>query len=135
MINRNYRRLRFDRAQVLSNTDGASLVEVTFTFAGREIKSTQPDNREHDGRLRAAARATLLAIEEAVEGRFSCALADLDRVNALGKDLIAVLVNLDYKDSHVQLFGSCQIAGSEIDVTVKAALNATNRFVELALRG
>lgn len=135
MINRNYRRLRFDRAQIKSDTDGSSLVEVTFTFAGREIRATQQDNGENDGLLRAAARATLLAIEEAVEGRFSCALADLDRVNALGKDLIAVLVNLDYKGSHVQLFGSCQIAGSEIDVTVKAALNATNRFVELALRG
>ncbi|PYP88620.1 MAG: hypothetical protein DMF61_05390 [Blastocatellia bacterium AA13] len=134
MINRNYRRLRFDRVQLVSDTDGVSLVEVSFTFAGSEIKTTERARGEGDGPLRAAARATLLAIEQAVEGRFSCALADLDRVNALGKDLIAVLVNLDYKGSHVQLFGSCQIAGSEIDVAVKAALNATNRFVELALR-
>ena len=134
MINRNYRRLRFDRALLLQEADGVPFVEVTFTFAGREIKATQKQTEENDGQLRAAATATLLAIEQAVDGRFKCALADLDRVNALGKELIAVLVNLEYKGNQVQLFGSCQIAGSEIDITVKATLNATNRFVELTLR-
>ena len=118
----------------MPDTDGASLVEVTFTFAGREIKATLKEKGEGDGHLRAAASATLLAIEQAVDGRFKCALADLDRVHALGKELIAVLVNLEYKGNQVQLFGSCQIAGNEVDVTVKATLNATNRFVELALR-
>ena len=118
----------------MPDTDGVSLVEVTFTFGGREIKATRKEKGEKDGELRAAASATLLAIEQAVDGRLKCALADLDRVNALGKELIAVLVNLEYKGNRVQLFGSCQIAGSEIDVTVKATLNATNRFVELALR-
>jgi hypothetical protein len=32
------------------------------------------------------------------------------------------------------VFGSCQISGSEIDAAVKATLNATNRFFELAMR-
>jgi hypothetical protein len=35
----------------------------------------------------------------------------------------------------MQVFGSCQIADSETDAAVKAALNATNRFFELAMRG
>jgi len=34
----------------------------------------------------------------------------------------------------VQVFGSCQIAGIPLDSAVKSALNATNRFVELAMR-
>ena len=134
MINRNYRRLRFDRARLIADAEGVALVEVTFTFAGREISVAQAYTTEEGSTLKATAAATLAAIEQAVEGRFKCSLADLDRVNALGKELIAVLVNLTYKGSEVQLFGSCQIAGSEIDVTVKATLNATNRFVELALR-
>jgi hypothetical protein len=34
----------------------------------------------------------------------------------------------------VQVFGSCQIAGNEVDAAVKATLNATNRFFELSMR-
>ncbi len=75
------------------------------------------------------------AIEESVEGRFTAVLADLDHVNALGKDLIAVLVDVVFESKEVQVFGSCQIASSEIDAAVKSALNATNRFFELAMRG
>jgi hypothetical protein len=55
-------------------------------------------------------------------------------VNALGKDLIAVLVDVNFQGSDVQIFGSCQIAGHEIDCAVKSALNATNRIFELAMR-
>jgi hypothetical protein len=45
-----------------------------------------------------------------------------------------VLVDIKFQGRDVQVFGSCQIAGSEIDCTVKAALNATNRMFELAMR-
>ena len=62
------------------------------------------------------------------------ALADLDHVNALGKDLVAVLVDIVFENKNIQVFGSCPIAGPEIDAAVKAALNATNRFVELSMR-
>ena len=65
-------------------------------------------------------------MEEAVEGRFRCKLADLDHVNALGKNLIAVLVDIDFEGKQVQVFGSCQLAGNETDAAVKAALNATD---------
>jgi hypothetical protein len=84
------------------------------------------------GPLKAAARATLEAMEQAVDGRFRCKLADLDHVSALGKNLIAVLVDIDFEGKQVQVFGSCQLSGNEIDASVKAALNATNRFFDLA---
>lgn len=78
--------------------------------------------------------ATLEAVQGASANKFACTLVDLDHVKALGKDLIAVLVNIRFQERDVQVFGSCQIAGSEIDCTVKAALNATNRMFELAMR-
>lgn len=84
--------------------------------------------------MRATAEATLKAVQDAAASKFACTLADLDHVNALGKDLIAVLVDIKLQGRDVQVFGSCQIVGSEIDCTVKAVLNATNRMFELAMR-
>lgn len=130
----NRKRLRFDRAEAREAESGQFVVEVVFTFGGRTFEASAAYSGEGNGALEAAAEATLKAIQEAVEGRFSCALVDLDHVNALGKDLIAVLVDVDFDGRQVQVFGSCQKAGTEIDAAVKATLNATNRFVELAMR-
>jgi hypothetical protein len=131
----NRKRLRFDRAEAHEEQGGQCRVEVIFTFGGKPIKATATGAGEGKGPLQAAAEATLKAIQEAVEGRFSCTLVDLDHVNALGKDLIAVLVDVGFEGRQVQVFGSCQRASPEIDAAVKATLNATNRFVELAMRG
>jgi hypothetical protein len=127
-------RLRFDRADMYEEDNSQCRVEVTFSFADQVIRAHSSCSSEGSGRLKAAAEATLRAMEEVVENRFDCELVDLDHVNALGKDLIAVLVNLSFEGKAVQVFGSCQVTGSEIDAAVKAALNATNRFFELAMR-
>ncbi len=128
------KRLRFDRAESVQETEDRCRVTVSFTFADRVIETSSTASSEGTGQLRAAAEAALMAIEQAVENRFTCKLTDLDHVNALGKDLIAVLVDIDFEEKQVQVFGSCQLAGSEIDAAVKAALNATNRFFELSMR-
>jgi hypothetical protein len=128
------KRLRFDRVEVREVGDARCRVEVTFTLADRQIQAHATGSSEGIGPLKAAATATLNAIVEAVEGKFTCELVDLDHVNALGKELIAVLVDVAFEGKQVQVFGSCQLAGSEIDAAVKAALNATNRFFELAMR-
>jgi hypothetical protein len=129
------KRLRFDRADVLEESTGQSHVKVTLTL-GQLIfhASADASTSEERSPLRAAAEATLTAVQEAAANKFSCSLADLDHVNALGKDLIAVLVDIKSQGRDVQVFGSCQIAGREIDCTVKAVLNATNRMFELAMR-
>jgi hypothetical protein len=127
-------RLRFDRAEVSDEAGGGCLAKVVFTFGGQTIETEAEEPDEGKGPLKAAARAALKAIEQAVENKFNCALVDLDHVNALGKDLVAVLVDVRFEGREVQVFGSCQKAGSEIDAAVKATLNATNRFVELATR-
>jgi len=85
--------------------------------------------------MRSAAAAALKAVQDTVEGRFTCALADLDHVNALGKDLIGVLVDVTFEGREMQVFGSCQVTDDGTDAAVKSALNATNRFFELAMRG
>jgi len=129
------KRLRFDRADVHEEADGQCRVDVTFTLSERTITASARGGCDEAGRMKAAAAAALKAVEETVERRFTCALADLDHVNALGKDLIGVLVDVNFEGRETQIFGSCEIIGNETDAAVKSALNATNRFFELAMRG
>ncbi len=129
------RRVKFDRAELTVEAAGKCRVRVTLTLGQLIFQaSAEAASVEGTGPLKAAAAATLEAVRGAGANKFACSLADLDHVNALGKDLIAVLVDIRFEGRDVQVFGSCQIAGSEIDCTVKAALNATNRVFELAMR-
>ena len=129
------KRLRFDRAEVIEEATGQCRVSVTLTLGQLIFKAGAIAHSDGTGPLKAAAVATLEAVQGAAANKFACSLSDLDHVNALGKDLIAVLVDFKVGGRDVQVFGSCQIAGNEIDCTVKAVLNATNRMFELATRG
>lgn len=128
------KRLRFEHAEVTEEDGGQRRVRVTLTLGQLVFQASSSAPADGTGSLKAAAAATLEAVEGAAAHKFACSLADLDHVNALGKDLIAVLVDIAFQGRDVQVFGSCQIAGNEIDCTVKAALNATNRMFELAMR-
>jgi hypothetical protein len=128
-------RLKFERADVRPHSEGQVHVEVTFAFGQRPIVTSAVDDKQWPGPLRAASIATLAAIKEAGGAVFDCEIEELDRVHALGKELIAVLVNIDFEGRQLQLFGSCQIVESELVSAVRATLNATNRFVDLATRG
>lgn len=128
-------RLRFDRAEITEEAGGQCRVDVTLALGQLLFQADSADTADGNGPLRAAAAATLKALQEAAANKFTCSLSDLDHVNALGKDLIAVLVDVTFQGRVNQVFGSCQIGGSEIDCAVKAALNATNRMFELAMRG
>jgi ABC-type phosphonate transport system ATPase subunit len=111
------KRLRFDHAVVEQDPSGEVRVTVSLSFGQRVVEATVGDAGRGEGELKTAATAALKAVEQSVAGRFTCVLADVDRVTALG-----------------QVFGSCQIAGNEVDAAVKATLNATNRFFELSMR-
>lgn len=128
------RRLKFDRAEVGEEADGQCRVQVTLNLGHLIFRAGATAAADGTGPLKAAAVATLAAVQEAAANKFTCSLSDLDHVNALGKDLMAVLVDFKFEGRDVQVFGSCQIAGSEVDCTVKAVLNATNRMFELAIR-
>jgi len=127
-------RLRFDNFDTSVESGDLCRVQVTLSFAERTITAEAADVNEGIGPLRAAAKAALNAVDRAVEGRIRCSLNDLDHVEALGKSLIAVLVDVVFEGRDVQVFGSCQITGSTMDAAIKSALNATNRFVELSMR-
>ena len=127
-------RLRFDRAEVTEEATARCRVVVSLALGPLIFQSDAEEAAEGSGPLKAAAAATLKAVQQAAANRFTCSLSDLDHVNALGKDMIAVLVDVKFEGRDVQVFGSCQIDGAEIDAAVKAALNATNRFFELAMR-
>jgi len=127
-------RLRFDRATVTEEPAGRCKVVVSLTLGQLIFQDTAEELAEGSGPLKAAAAATLKVVQQAAANKFTCALSDLDHVNALGKDLIAVLVDVRFEGRDVQVFGSCQINGGTIDAAVKAALNATNRFFELSMR-
>ncbi|MCI0488261.1 MAG: hypothetical protein L0229_16860 [Blastocatellia bacterium] len=127
-------RLRFDYADLHQEADGQCRVEVGFTFVNRVVRASAVESSEGRGPLKAAASAALRAIAMAADNRFGCVLADLDHVQALGKNLIAVLVNVDFEGKQIQVFGSCQITSDEMDAAVRSALNATNRFFDLAIR-
>lgn len=126
-------RLRFDYVRASEGSEDC-VVEVALGFVGRPILKTVTGKSDELGRLKSAAVATLAAVKEVSQGRFDCALADLDHVHALGKNLIAVLIDINFGGKDFQVFGSCQITDSVLDAAVKATLNATNRFVELATR-
>ncbi len=133
-ITKKPKRLKFDRAEVSPLEDGGCRVEVIFSFASSLIKASAAALGDNESQLKAAAIATLDAIRQAADSRFVCELEDLDHVSALGKNLIAVLVNINFQGKQLQVFGSCQIVDNEMDAAVKATLNATNRLFELATR-
>jgi len=128
------KRLRFERATVYPEPNEQCRVEVELTFSDRTIRASGQGSALGSEPLKAAALATIRAIQEVVNGRFDCRLTDLDHVTALGKNLIAVLIDFVFEGKDMQVFGSCQVSGSEVDAAVKATLNATNRLFELAMR-
>src|SRR5262249_22256708 len=130
----NKTRLRFDSVDLKSGGSQLCRAELKFTFGGEEIRAAAIDSEAGLGPLRAAAAATLVAIPQAVTHRFTRTLGDLDRVKPPGKGLIAVPVKVDFDGREFQLFGSCRIGSDEPAAAVKATLNATNRFVDLAMR-
>ncbi len=128
------KRLRFDHVESQTTESGTDLVKVTLAFGDTVVQQSEALADETLAVLKAAAKATLAAVTKVAARHFACDLVDLDHVNALGKNLIAVLVDINYDGKVTQVFGSCQVNGQELAAAVKAALNATNRFFELAMR-
>jgi len=128
------KRLRFDRAEATNDALGQCRVKVSLALEERLFQGEAVDSADGHGPLKAAVAATLKAVQEAAANKFTCSLSNLDHVNALGKGLIAVLLDIRFEGRDSQVFGSCQIAGAEVDCAVRAALNATNRVFELATR-
>jgi hypothetical protein len=123
-------RLRFER---VSESGGG--VEVTLGLGGRSYsgRSSAADPSSERPDLLRAATATLGAIEECVAGEFICDLQEVDRVRALGKDRVVMLVTIEFEGRRIQLFGSCVVEDDALVAAARAALDATNRHVDIVL--
>jgi hypothetical protein len=127
-------RLKFDRIDQVVEGEKEH-VEVTLSFAGRAVTGRSPSVELSESRegVRRTAMATLDAIQQFVDYEFKCELQEVDRVRALGKELVVLLINLDFEERHIQLFGSCRIGEDVLGATAKAALDATNRYIDIVL--
>lgn len=127
-------RLRFDRI-TKHDQAGKQWVAVKLTFANEPVEGRSPeiDPAEGGSSIRPVALATLDAVEEFVDRRFKCELQEVDRVHALGKELVVLLINMEFEDRRIQLFGSCRVSDSVEEAAAKAALDATNRYVDIIL--
>lgn len=127
-------RLKFDRVQEHA-AGGEVWMDVTLTFNGEAFLGSSPRVVADETRvgIRRAALATLVAIEKFVDHQFSCELQEADRVQALGKELVVLLISIQFEGRAIQLFGSCRAGESVADAAAKAALDATNRYIDIVL--
>ncbi|MBL8149078.1 MAG: hypothetical protein JNN15_04040 [Blastocatellia bacterium] len=125
-------RLRFDAISQIEKADGCYQIVAHLSYKGRELTGySELSGLNRD--LEAAATAVLKAVEEFVRNRVECQLIELDRISALGKELIVLLVRVRFNGKEVQIFGSCKASEDLLESSARAALDATNRYVELAL--
>ena len=125
-------RLKFDAINRIVDND-QEWIEVTLSCNGRSVTGRSPsaDLVETRGGIRRTALATLDGISRFVDGQFTCELQEIDRVSALGKELVVLLINLEFEGRRIQLFGSCRTGEDVLSATAKAALDATNRYIDI----
>lgn len=107
-------------------------IKVNLSFEKRVFQGFCCSELGKETEIATTAETTLRAIEEFVSHRFSATLLDIDLVEAVGAELIVLLVKLNFQDRELQLFGTCRIGDNLLESAVRAALDATNRYVEFA---
>jgi hypothetical protein len=125
-------RLKFDEINRVVDND-QEWIEVSLSCGGRSVTGRSPsaDLLETRGGIRRTALATLDGVMKFVDGQFTCELQEIDRVSALGKELVVLLINLEFEGRRIQLFGSCRTGEDVLSATAKAALDATNRYIDI----
>jgi hypothetical protein len=127
-------RLRLDFAKRIDNENSGEFeITVQISFEERLFRGQCRGYINESDELELAASAALQAVEDFVQRSFECQTIELDRVNTLSKELIVLLINVRFDQRELQIFGSCLAAGDLLEASARAALDATNRFVELTL--
>ncbi len=130
-------RLRFEGVVVESLPENQCRVTIHCSHGDQRFSASCEGPSIGDAPIGLAATATLEIVEVFTERLLKCSLEEFERTQAFGKDLIVLLVRVEHNESRVQLFGSYRTRGPESDCLAagsRAALDATNRFVELVQR-
>jgi hypothetical protein len=127
-------RLRFDYVRRTDDEQNGQFdIVAQISFEDRIFRGRTSGYADESDELVLAAGAVLQAVEDFVQHRFECQTLELDRINTLGKELIVLLINVRFDGRELQIFGSCGVSGNLLEASARAALDATNRFVELSL--
>ena len=112
--------------------DGRCLVSVGLEWRGRSIRRTSYGVETLQGRLRAAAQASLAAALEVSDGRADLSLLGVKAVRAFDGWVAIVRVNGTAADRAHRLLGAaaCEEEDDLPRAAAVAVLNATNRVLE-----
>lgn len=102
---------------------------VTLTVAGREVVGEEEGAETTRGRVQAAARATVAALDQALpDGVFQ--LEGVKIIEAFGEDLVVAGVHVVEGRETRLLAGTAQAKEAPEQAAVLAVLDATNRWVQ-----
>jgi hypothetical protein len=125
------RRIYFEDVEVRRSRTKGVTCRVTLkkgeqTFVG---EADGIENERH--RIELAARATLTAMQQAVEGKFLLALEGTKAIDAFEREFVFVGITARAGRDTMLLTGSAEVRESPETAGVLAVLDATNRWVEL----
>ena len=129
------RALIFEDVEVRRSRSKGVLCRVTLGRAGDDFIGEAEGQETERSRIDLAARATLLAIIEAMKGtpgaERSLALEGSKLIDAFEREFIFVSVAARIGRESVVLTGSCEVRESAETSAVLAVLDATNRWMHL----
>ena len=129
------RALIFEDVEVRRSRSKGVLCRVTLGRAGEDFIGEAEGQETERSRIDLAARATLLAIVEAMKGtpgaERSLALEGSKLIDAFEREFIFVSVTARIGRESVVLTGSCEVRESAETSAVLAVLDATNRWMHL----
>ena len=125
-------RLRFEGISLESTPNGRCKVTVSLEWCDRVIEGFAEGLETHQGRIQAAANATLRAAMSAAGKRLHFEIAGVKSVRAFDGWVVIMRVNGEAESRTHRLLGSASCEGeAELPRTAAfALLDATNRLLE-----
>ncbi|MCS6885319.1 MAG: hypothetical protein RMM17_09125 [Acidobacteriota bacterium] len=125
-------RLRYEAVQKTITPESNICISVTLSYREQIYQSSACGSIDGN-EVELAAEACLKAVEQFVQGHFSCQLIEADMLHVLGRPTIVLLVRIPFEGREIEIFGSCKISSNVLEAAARAALDATNRYVELVI--
>ncbi len=132
----NRQRLRFEELKHDSGPDGRGSVEIRLEWSGRIHTASVEVLETLEGRLRAAALATIGAVRDAAEGRVILELLGVKAVRAFDGWVVVTSLHAEAGERAYRLLGSasCEKEPDLLHATARSVLDASNRVLERHVR-